>query len=106
MSLANSEAELHGVLGGQGLPGLEDSDGTCEPHICKAASSYVSPYDDEKWDCKFTCDVECKPAPENPDGDPVIINEYHVKQHLGSGESQCYPKLSIDAICSFCRKMP
>lgn len=90
LKLPRSNAELHGVLGGQGLPGLddeEDDDGTCQPHMCKATSSYATPYDDEKWDCKFTIDVECKPPPESPEGDPVIVNEYHVQKHLGAGES-------------------
>ena len=48
---------------------------------------------DEEWDCQFT-DVAMITTPENqPDGDPVKVNEYVFEKHLGSGKKNIRPAL-------------
>lgn len=77
-----SDEELQRVLSGPGS-------GTAGASGSNPTLSYLSTCGDEEWDCRFTFDVHCKPPPNNPDGDPVVINDYHVKRHLGAGESEC-----------------
>lgn len=73
---SSSDDELIAAVEGVPIPGANGNKGTTGEDA----------EEEEEWDCQFTDLAVITNPPNQPDGDPVKVNEYVFEKHLGAGK--------------------